>query len=44
VGVRADFLSFAVDDRLVAPGGEAPRSGVGAAHQLSPKTALIVTP
>jgi TonB family protein len=44
VGGRADLLSFAVDDRLVSsiPGGGG--SGVGAAHQLSPKASLILTP
>jgi TonB family protein len=48
VGGRADLLSFAVDDRLppstAAADPAAPASGVGAAHQLSPKASLIVTP
>jgi len=38
VGGRSDMLSFAVD----AP--SPPGTGVGAAHQLSPKASLIVTP
>ena len=43
-GLRADFLSFAVDSRLAAtdPGG--PRSGTDGAHQLSPKASVIATP
>jgi hypothetical protein len=44
VGGRADFLSFAVDDRLSAPDPASPRSGVDGAHQFSPKAALIVSP
>ena len=42
LGGRADLLSFAVDDKIANPSG--PASGVGAAHQLSPKASLIVTP
>jgi hypothetical protein len=44
VGGRADLLGFAVDNRLTAADAAAPRSGVGAAHQFSPKANLIVTP
>ena len=47
LGGRADLLSFAVDDRLAhgsqATDPTAPQSGIGAAHQLSPKASLIVT-
>ncbi len=38
VGGRADLLTFAVDDLL------GPRSGVGSAHQLSPKVNVVVSP
>jgi len=38
VGGRVDLLSFSVDDRLASA------SGVDAAHQLSPKASLVVTP
>jgi outer membrane receptor protein involved in Fe transport len=44
LGLRADLLSFAVDDRLPAAPGAATNSGVGADHQLSPKASLIFTP
>jgi len=44
LGSRADLLSFAVDDRLMSADPEAPRSGVSAAHQLSPKASLILMP
>jgi hypothetical protein len=44
VGGRADLISFGVDNRLATPDPTAPVSGVGAAHQLSPKASLIVTP
>ncbi|HEY7371167.1 MAG TPA: TonB-dependent receptor, partial [Polyangia bacterium] len=44
VGGRADLISFAVDNALASPDPGAPTSGVGAAHQLSPKASLIVTP
>jgi TonB family protein len=44
VGGRADLLSFAVDNRLPSPDPTAPMSGDGAAHQLSPKASLVVTP
>jgi outer membrane receptor protein involved in Fe transport len=37
LGGRADLVSFAVDSALA-------HGGVGAAHQWSPKTSLIVTP
>jgi outer membrane receptor protein involved in Fe transport len=39
LGGRVDLLSFAVDSHLDSSNG-----GVGAAHQWSPKTSLIVTP
>jgi TonB family protein len=44
VGGRADLLSFAVDNRLASTDPTAPQSGIDAAHQLSPKASLIVTP
>jgi TonB family protein len=44
LGGRADLLSFAVDNRLTSSDSDAPSSGVGAAHQLSPKASLVVTP
>jgi outer membrane receptor protein involved in Fe transport len=44
VGLRADLLSFAVDDLLPRAAGEAPTTGIGADHQFSPKTSVIVTP
>jgi TonB family protein len=43
LGGRADLLSFAVDNRLTTADPASPQSGVGAAHQLSPKASLIVT-
>ncbi|HXI54790.1 MAG TPA: TonB-dependent receptor plug domain-containing protein, partial [Polyangia bacterium] len=44
VGGRADLVSFAVDNRLPTADPAARGSGVGSAHQLSPKASLIVTP
>jgi hypothetical protein len=44
LGGRADLLSFAVEDGLSSTAPAAPHSGVDAAHQLSPKASLIVTP
>jgi outer membrane receptor protein involved in Fe transport len=44
VGGRADLLSFAVDNQLPTADPSAPTSGVDAAHQLSPKASLILTP
>jgi hypothetical protein len=44
VGGRADLLSFAVDNRLATSDPTAPSSGVGAAHQWSPKASLVLTP
>jgi outer membrane receptor for Fe3+-dicitrate len=44
VGARADYVSFAVDDTLRNGDPGAPRSGVGAAQQLSPKTSLVLSP
>jgi outer membrane receptor protein involved in Fe transport len=43
-GGRVDLLTFAVDDHLQNSDPAAPRSGVDAAHQLSPKASVIVTP
>jgi outer membrane receptor protein involved in Fe transport len=43
-GARADLLSFAVDNRLTPNDPTAPRSGVDAAHQLSPKASAIFSP
>jgi TonB family protein len=42
LGGRADLLSFAVDNRLA--GADPPATGVNAAHQLSPKASLVLTP
>jgi TonB family protein len=44
LGGRADLLSFAVDDKLGSTDPSAPKSGVAAAHQFSPKASLIVAP
>ena len=44
MGGRADLLSFAVDNRLSTADPSAPASGVGAAHQLSPKASVVLTP
>jgi outer membrane receptor protein involved in Fe transport len=44
LGLRTDLLSFAVDDPLPPAADETPTTGVGADHQFSPKTSLIVTP
>jgi TonB family protein len=44
LGGRADLLSFAVDNRLTTGDPTAPTSGVVAAHQLSPKASLVLTP
>jgi TonB family protein len=43
-GGRADLLSFAVDNRLETTDPSAPKSGVDAAHQFSPKASVVVTP
>jgi outer membrane receptor protein involved in Fe transport len=43
VGGRADLIAFAVDNLLTNGDPTAPVSGVGAAHQFSPKASLIVT-
>ncbi len=43
-GTRADLLAFAVDNRLASADPANPRSGTDAAHQLSPKASLVVTP
>jgi outer membrane receptor for monomeric catechols len=44
LGGRADLITFAVDNLLASADPTAPTSGAGAAHQLSPKASLIVTP
>jgi hypothetical protein len=44
VGGRADFLGFAVDDRLASSDPANPHSGVDGAHQFSPKANVVVTP
>ncbi|HEX7498730.1 MAG TPA: TonB-dependent receptor plug domain-containing protein, partial [Polyangia bacterium] len=44
LGGRADLLSFAVDNRLATSDAPTPSSGVGAAHQLSPKASIVLTP
>ena len=43
-GARADVLSFAVDNALATADPTNPKSGVDAAHQISPKASLIATP
>ncbi|MFI5297181.1 MAG: TonB family protein [Polyangiales bacterium] len=44
-GLRADFLSFAVDDlRTNLPPGTGPSTGVTGASQWSPKASLVATP
>ena len=44
LGGRADFLSFAVDNKLTSSDPTNPRSGIDGAHQFSPKASLITTP
>ena len=44
LGGRADMLSFAVDNTLVTTDPTNPRSGVGDAHQFSPKASAVLTP
>ena len=44
LGGRADLLSFVVDNRLTTNDPSNPKSGVGAAHQFSPKATAIVSP
>ena len=44
LGARADFLSFAVDNRLATSDPQNPHSGVDGAQQLSPKASLVTTP
>src|SRR5450432_3368065 len=44
LGGRADMLSFSVDNRLVTTDPTNPRSGVGDAHQFSPKASAVLTP
>jgi TonB family protein len=44
VGLRADLLSFTVDNRLATGDPTNPKSGVDAAHQFSPKASAVVTP
>ncbi len=44
VGGRADMLSFAVDNTLATTDPTNPRSGIGDAHQFSPKASAVVTP
>jgi outer membrane receptor protein involved in Fe transport len=44
LGGRADLMSFAVEDRLEHDDPAGSRSGVGGAHQLSPKASLILSP
>lgn len=44
LGGRADFLSFAVDNRLNGNDPSSPKSGVDGAHQFSPKASLALTP
>jgi TonB family protein len=44
LGLRADLLSFAVDNRLTTTDPTNPQSGIDAAHQFSPKATAVVTP
>ena len=44
LGGRADFLSFAVDNGLATNDPSAPRSGIGGAHQFSPKATAVLSP
>jgi TonB family protein len=46
VGGRADMLAFAVDSTFNSAAGDtgAPKSGIDSAHQLSPKTSLVLSP
>lgn len=44
VGGRADSISFAVGDNLRSTDPGAPTSGVGGAHQLSPKASVVLSP
>ena len=41
---RADFLSFAVDSALNSSDPANPKSGIGGAHQFSPKATAVVSP
>jgi outer membrane receptor protein involved in Fe transport len=43
-GARADMLSFAVDNTLATSDPTNPHSGVGDAHQVSPKASVVLTP
>jgi TonB family protein len=43
-GLRADLLSFAVDNQLATNDPANPRSGTDGAHQFSPKASAILTP
>jgi TonB family protein len=43
-GGRADMLSFAVDNTLATADPTNPRSGIGDAHQFSPKASAVLTP
>ena len=44
LGGRADYLSFAVDNRLTVADPSAPMSGVGGAAQFSPKLSAVISP
>ncbi|MDP9034082.1 MAG: TonB family protein, partial [Myxococcota bacterium] len=45
VGMRADQLAFSVDNNLPSSADpQNPRSGVGGAHQISPKASVILSP
>jgi len=43
LGGRADFLGFAVDNRLLTADSTSPKSGVDGARQFSPKASLALT-
>ncbi|MET0793496.1 MAG: TonB family protein [Polyangiaceae bacterium] len=44
LGGRADFLAFAVDNRLQTDDPSNPRSGIDGAHQFSPKASAVLSP
>ncbi len=44
IGGRADSMAFAVDNNLPSADPASPTSGIGGAHQFSPKANLIVSP
>ncbi len=43
-GGRADFLGFAVDNKVASADPQVPKSGISGAQQFSPKASAILTP